>query len=136
MIHIEPERASLHGQFSAELPPVAVIDSGDRVRFRTLDVAWGMGQHPLEGSWRPKFEPRLAGRRLLGHARLRRGPAQGRGPGDRGMLDRVQRRHGLARSAALALIGVAADLRVSQMVNGRLGVHLVLPDAAIEPAPA
>ena len=52
------------------------------------------------------------------------------------MLDRLQRRHGLARSAALALIGVAADLRVSQMVNGRLGVHLVLPDAAIEPAPA
>ena len=38
---IEPERRSLHGHFSPELPPVLCIDSGDTVRFRTLDAGWG-----------------------------------------------------------------------------------------------
>lgn len=37
---IEPERKTLHGHFSRELPPVLTIDSGDTVLFRTLDPAW------------------------------------------------------------------------------------------------
>jgi acetamidase/formamidase len=36
-----PERRTLHGHFSRHLPPVLTIDSGDTVRFTTLDVAWG-----------------------------------------------------------------------------------------------
>jgi acetamidase/formamidase len=36
-----PERRTLHGHFSRDLAPVLEIDSGDTVRFTTLDVAWG-----------------------------------------------------------------------------------------------
>jgi acetamidase/formamidase len=36
---IEPERATLHGQFSPDLKPALTVDSGDTVRYRTLDVA-------------------------------------------------------------------------------------------------
>lgn len=36
-----PERRTLHGHFSNDLPPVLTIDSGDTVRFTTLDVGWG-----------------------------------------------------------------------------------------------
>lgn len=55
---IEPERRTLHGQFNQDLPPVLIIDSGESILYRTLDVSWGMGQHPLSGTYRPKFEPR------------------------------------------------------------------------------
>ena len=40
--HIEPERATLHGHFSRDLPPVLTIDSGDTVVFRTLDAGWNL----------------------------------------------------------------------------------------------
>ena len=43
---LEPTLATLHGHFSRELPPVLRIASGDRVRFRTLDVRWGTFEHP------------------------------------------------------------------------------------------
>ena len=59
---IEPERATLHGQFSRDLAPTLTIDSGDTVRYRTLDVSWGMEQHGAPGTPREKFGPRLAGR--------------------------------------------------------------------------
>jgi acetamidase/formamidase len=39
---LEPGRATLHGHFSRDLEPVLTIDPGDTVRFRTLDVAWGL----------------------------------------------------------------------------------------------
>ncbi len=58
--HIEPERATLHGRFSRDLAPALVIDSGDTVRYRTLDVTWGMEQHGAPGQPRKKFEPRRA----------------------------------------------------------------------------
>jgi acetamidase/formamidase len=38
---------------------------------------------------------------------------------------------GLERRDALALASVVVDLRVTQVVNGVVGVHAVLPDAAI-----
>jgi acetamidase/formamidase len=38
---------------------------------------------------------------------------------------------GLERRDALALASVVVDLRVTQVVNGVLGVHAVLPDGAI-----
>ena len=39
---IEPERRTLHGHFSPELEPVLWIDSGDTVRFRTLESGWNI----------------------------------------------------------------------------------------------
>ncbi len=41
-----PADGTLHGHFSRDLPPVLRIASGDRVRFRTLDVAWGRIENP------------------------------------------------------------------------------------------
>jgi len=38
---VEPDARTLHGHFSRDLEPVVTIDSGDRVRFATLDAAWG-----------------------------------------------------------------------------------------------
>jgi acetamidase/formamidase len=48
-----------------------------------------------------------------------------------GMLELMHREHGLDRQDALALASVAVDVRVTQLVNGVLGVHAVLPHGAI-----
>ena len=45
-----------------------------------------------------------------------------------GMLDLMEREHGLPRGDALALASVVVDLRVTQVVNKVLGVHAVLRD--------
>lgn len=68
VIHtIEPERRTLHGHFSRDLPPVLTIDAGDTVRFRTLDAGWGLEpRDPAGGAWR-RFEP-LDSERDNGHA--------------------------------------------------------------------
>jgi acetamidase/formamidase len=56
--HIEPERRTLHGTFSRDLPPALTIDSGDTVVFRTLDAGWGLEPvTSIEGE-RRKFELR------------------------------------------------------------------------------
>ncbi|HEY7357970.1 MAG TPA: acetamidase/formamidase family protein [Ktedonobacterales bacterium] len=72
---IEPERATLHGAFSREFPPVLTIDSGDSVRFRTLDSGWGLEPPDVSGEPRRKFEPRSkerdAGHALCGPIALR-----------------------------------------------------------------
>ena len=47
-----------------------------------------------------------------------------------GMLDLLEREHGLSRPDALALASVVVDLRVTQVVNEALGVHAVLRDDA------
>jgi len=47
------------------------------------------------------------------------------------MLDLMGELHGMSRAEALALAGVAVDLRVTQVANGVKGVHSVLPDGAI-----
>ena len=64
---IEPSLATLHGHFSRELPPVLTIAPGDRVRFRTLDVAWGAFENPDPFSPAPPFPGRDA-ERDPGHA--------------------------------------------------------------------
>lgn len=38
---LRPDARTLHGHFSRDLSPVLTIDSGDRVRFTTLDAGWG-----------------------------------------------------------------------------------------------
>lgn len=43
---LEPTTHTLHGHFARELAPVLRIASGDRVRFRTLDVGWGCFENP------------------------------------------------------------------------------------------
>jgi acetamidase/formamidase len=40
--HVEPERATLHGTFSREFPPILTIEPGDTVHFRTLEAGWSL----------------------------------------------------------------------------------------------
>ena len=47
-----------------------------------------------------------------------------------GMLDLMERELGMTRADALAFASVVVDLRVTQVVNGVLGVHAVLRDDA------
>jgi acetamidase/formamidase len=54
---IHPDRATLHGSFSMDYEPVLTIDSGDTVRFSTLEAAWGLEPFERKGV-RKKFEPR------------------------------------------------------------------------------
>ena len=49
-----------------------------------------------------------------------------------GMVALLGREHGLGGDDALALASVVVDLRVTQVVNGRLGVHAVLRDDALQ----
>jgi acetamidase/formamidase len=42
---LEPDRTTLHGCFSCELPPILTVDSGDTIRLRTLDAGWGLEPH-------------------------------------------------------------------------------------------
>lgn len=53
---IGPERATLHGSFSREFPPILTIESGDTVHFRTLDAGWHLG--PATEEPQNRFEPR------------------------------------------------------------------------------
>ena len=48
-----------------------------------------------------------------------------------GMLDLMEREHGLGRREALALASVVVDLRVTQLVNGSRGVHARLAHDAL-----
>jgi acetamidase/formamidase len=48
-----------------------------------------------------------------------------------GMLDLIQEQHGVDRSKALGLASLAADLRITQIVNQSQGVHCVLPFNAL-----
>jgi acetamidase/formamidase len=40
IVHIHPTRESLHGHFNKALKPILSIESGDTVRFKTLDADW------------------------------------------------------------------------------------------------
>jgi acetamidase/formamidase len=44
-----------------------------------------------------------------------------------GMLEHLQRLYGWTRSEAAVLASLAVDLRITQIVNGTVGVHAVLP---------
>jgi acetamidase/formamidase len=48
-----------------------------------------------------------------------------------GIVELIVREHGAGRQDALALASVVADLRVTQIVNGVVGVHAVLADDAL-----
>ncbi len=71
MTHDIPlERSNLHGHFSRNLPPILRIDSGDSLRFATLDAGWH--SVPEERHF-PDLDPELDG----GHALV--GPIEVRG---------------------------------------------------------
>lgn len=55
---MDPERSTLHGTYSREHPPVLTVDSGDTVRFRTLDSGWNLEPHKAPGQRSRAFEPR------------------------------------------------------------------------------
>ncbi len=57
---IKPERATLHGHFSRDLPPCLTINSGDTVRFETLEANWSLAPRRTDDkSEAPlSFEPR------------------------------------------------------------------------------
>jgi acetamidase/formamidase len=48
-----------------------------------------------------------------------------------GMLKLMEREHGVDRKYALALASIGVDVRITQLVNGVLGVHAALPHDAI-----
>jgi acetamidase/formamidase len=47
------------------------------------------------------------------------------------MLALIERLHGVSRADAVMLASVTVDLRITQIVNGAVGVHAVLPPGAI-----
>lgn len=73
---LAPDRETLHGCFSRELPPILTIDSGDELVLETLDAGWGLERHASPGATRRRFSPRIKGRDD-GHALI--GPIAVRG---------------------------------------------------------
>jgi len=68
---IEPTPGAIHGPFSRERAPILTIDSGDTVRFQTLDAGWGLEPNHQDGSPRRLFEPRERGHALAGPVAIR-----------------------------------------------------------------
>jgi acetamidase/formamidase len=63
------ERRTVHGHFSAALPPVLTIDPGDTVSFQALDALWGWEP---EGEWFDDLDPELdSGHPLTGPIAVR-----------------------------------------------------------------
>jgi acetamidase/formamidase len=58
---MKPERRTLHGHFSKDLPPALTIEPGDTVRFQTLDAGWGLEPFGEAQTSRQLFEPRTPG---------------------------------------------------------------------------
>lgn len=68
--YIEPTDETLHGPFSRDRKPILTIDSGDTVRFKTLDAGWGLEPFPEEGK-RRQHEARVIGHALCGPVAIR-----------------------------------------------------------------
>lgn len=95
-----PQRSSLHGHFSRDLPPALKIDSGDSVHTRTLVASW-------DGADFERSAELDAGHALIGPVAVR-----GAEPGDAVAVDIVRLRpaaHGATRVGGW-----------SSMVNDRL----------------
>lgn len=63
---IEPGKETLHGYFSRDRKPILTVQSGETVRFRTLDANWGYvdGEEVRKSEWEEQ-DP-LKGHALLG----------------------------------------------------------------------
>lgn len=56
--HVHPGPGTLRGYLTRDLPPILTIDSGDRVRFQTLDAAWGALEQTFPLTEAKEFSPR------------------------------------------------------------------------------
>jgi len=54
---LHPTRATLHGAWSPDLAPALVVDPGETVVVRTIDVAWGLEPPTSTTAPRKKLEP-------------------------------------------------------------------------------
>jgi acetamidase/formamidase len=69
MLHeLYPERSTIHGHFSRDLPPVVTIDPGDTVRFQCLEAGWSLEPFTGFDAPRRKLEGRQPGELDDGHA--------------------------------------------------------------------
>jgi acetamidase/formamidase len=50
------------------------------------------------------------------------------------MIDLIVERTGIAKAEAYALCSLAADLRITQVVNGNKGVHVMLDKSLLQKA--
>ena len=73
--HLAPSRDTLRGSFSREFPPVLTIDSGDTVRFQTLDAGWTID--PSGSTFEARHPETDRGHALIGPVAVR-----GAEPGD------------------------------------------------------
>src|SRR5690349_20791851 len=65
---VVPTRETLHGSFSRDYAPILTIDSGDTVRYKTLDAGWHLNSFQTrEEGEQCMFEPRDK-ERDFGHA--------------------------------------------------------------------
>jgi acetamidase/formamidase len=55
---ITPSTETLHGRFALDIPPVLTIESGDAVRYQTLDSGWGLIEQADPFARPVKFERR------------------------------------------------------------------------------
>ena len=113
---IEPDRRTLHGHFSREMPPVLTIESGDRVRFRTLDAGWGIEP---ERKFEPRDEELDKGHALCGPVEIKRARP--------GMTLEVQ-----IGEIVPALHGWTVAGKWSSPVNDRMGVGLTQEGILLE----
>lgn len=71
---IKVQRETLHGTFCRDIEPILTINSGDVVRYETLDAGWNI-EAPLSREERTTFEPRDpeldAGHALCGPVAIR-----------------------------------------------------------------
>jgi acetamidase/formamidase len=138
------ERHNAHGHFSCDLPPILTIDSGDTLRFATLDSGW----HSVpERQHFDDRDPELDG----GHALV--GPIEVRGAraggtlavdidsvevgtwgitfaDDDGMLWTLDAAGGVGTGPAGATVMLAPFLGVLGMPPPEPGVHSTLPPRA------
>lgn len=77
--HVRPTRDSVHSTFDRTRPPILTVDSGDAVRFETLDAGWGRNA-PNAAGYESEFA--VTPEDTVGHALC--GPIAIRGalPGD------------------------------------------------------
>lgn len=68
---ILPSSETVHGPFSKDRTPILSIDSGDTVRYQTLDAGWGLEPFPEQGLVRKRLEPREPGHALCGPIEIR-----------------------------------------------------------------
>ena len=142
MTHAIPlERANVHGHFSCELPPILTIDSGDTLRFATLDAGW----HSVpQGQHFDNLDPeRDGGHALVGPVELRGATAGATlevrvdavdvadwgitfGDGE-GMLWSLDTEAGTGTSPAGARVALAPFLGVLGMPPPEPGVHSTIP---------